>query len=211
MQDKDLHTMRFPDSKKNYAVRTLAGIVVASLFCGSPLLAQENDTKLEYKLKAALLYNFLLFSESPDSSSSEDVDTVTIGILGNAPFNDAFQPIEGKTIREKKLVIQKFEEGADIESLKKCRILFISDSEKDRHIDIIRALQGEPVLTVSETEGFLDTGGMINLVKQDNSVKFEVNTGSAKSAGIRFRSKLLRIAIRVETKAIVPSKDPQNG
>ena len=61
----------------------------------------------------------------------------------------------------------------------------------------MRALENSTVLTVSETENFLESGGIINFLIKDRKVGFEVNNTAAKNANLESRSKLLRLAKRV--------------
>jgi len=47
-------------------------------------------------------------------------------------------------------------------------------------------------------EGFTSAGGMINLVMQDNKVSFDINLKSARLAGLKISSQLLRLANTVQ-------------
>jgi hypothetical protein len=47
------------------------------------------------------------------------------------------------------------------------------------------------VLTVGDTEGFAERGGIINLVKDGNRLSFEINPEAAQRAGLVMSSKLL--------------------
>jgi hypothetical protein len=53
------------------------------------------------------------------------------------------------------------------------------------------------VLTVGDMNGFLESGGVINLIMENNKVHFEINISAAKRAGIAIRSQLLKLAKRV--------------
>jgi TRAP-type mannitol/chloroaromatic compound transport system permease large subunit len=78
-----------------------------------------------------------------------------------------------------------------------CHIVFISKSEVAIYKDIVAALKGQPVLTVSDMENFAEQGGMIGFVSSDNKVKVEVNTKAVTSAGLRVDAQLLEIAVKV--------------
>jgi YfiR/HmsC-like len=58
----------------------------------------------------------------------------------------------------------------------------------------LEALQGQSVLTVGEDGGFTQFGGIINFVKEDNRVRFEVNVSAAERAGLKISSRLLALA-----------------
>ena len=81
-----------------------------------------------------------------------------------------------------------------IEKLDQCHILFICASEKNQLSNIIQRLNNASVLTVADMEGFTSAGGMINLVMQDNKVSFDINLKSARLAGLKISSRLLKLA-----------------
>ncbi len=51
------------------------------------------------------------------------------------------------------------------------------------------------LLTVGETPGFLEHGGIINLVEVQGRIRFEINQEAAKRAGLTVSSRLLRLAM----------------
>jgi hypothetical protein len=58
-------------------------------------------------------------------------------------------------------------------------------------------LEDLPILTVGETEHFIETGGIINFLMEDNKVRFEINDVAAKKSKLKISSQLLRLAKRV--------------
>ena len=165
--------------------------LIFSIECFSAELSRE------YQIKAGFLYKFLFFAEWPEDMFADDETPFTIGILGKDPFGDIFKNVESQAVNNRKLVIKKIDKVSGGEALRQCQVLFISPSLKDTMEYLLESLKGYPVLTVSEVEGFTHSGGMINFITQENKVGFEINRTAAESAGIRFRSKLLRVAIRV--------------
>jgi hypothetical protein len=69
-----------------------------------------------------------------------------------------------------------------------CRILFISASEESQLKQILGALEGMSVLTVSDLPQFSQRGGMVQFVLDSKKVRFEVNLtpGGARSPGDEF-------------------------
>lgn len=168
--------------------------------------ANEND------LKAAFLYNFILFTDWPDDKSSEP-NVITLGVLGNHPFGSSFDPIKNKTVKDKKLVIKNFGKFEDIcsntdrketnscanlEELKKCHLLFICNSETPNLKKIVSAVSDSGVLTVGECDEFLDAGGIINFIISEDKLTFEINEAAAKIAKIQINSRVLRLAKRIK-------------
>jgi len=64
-----------------------------------------------------------------------------------------------------------------------------------------------PILTVGETPGFAERGGVIRLVLEDNKVRFEVNVDAAHQAGLTISSRLLTLA-RIIQQAAVDTRKP---
>ena len=73
----------------------------------------------------------------------------------------------------------------------------ISASEKKYFSRILRGLAGRPVLTVSDSDDFLEAGGMIRLVTRADRVRWEINRHQARAAGLNLAAKLYYIAVRV--------------
>jgi hypothetical protein len=55
------------------------------------------------------------------------------------------------------------------------------------------------VLTVGDDEGFLEAGGILELIRTGNTLQFAVNLPAAKNAGLKFDARLLSLAQRVLT------------
>ncbi len=173
----------------------ITAIIIQFMTC--PASAEPTDTVREYQIKASFLYKFLLFVEWPEKVPEHTEDTIVIGILGKDPFGDTFVPVEGQTIKGKTLRIKRFKDDTSHELLKKCHLLFISSSFEENMNNVLESLKDHPVLTVCESSAFLPSGGMIHIFSKQNRVVFEINKAVAERAGIKFRSKLLRIAVRV--------------
>ena len=114
-----------------------------------------------------------------------------IAVVGDDPFGRALSGLEKKTAQGKPIVVQRVE---SLDSLKSCRVLFISSSVGPRLPSILRAAHARSILTVGDTERFAAGGGIIELVLQEGRVGFEVNVESAKKAGLAISSKLLSLA-----------------
>ena len=176
-----------------YGVLLLAGAWLAAPQAGH---AQHSPT--EYQVKAAYLFNFLKFVEWPDDSSADLHGKWVIGVVGENPFGDILaQAVYGKTVQGHELQVRSFQSTED---LRACHILFISASEKKRLPSILTALGGSSVLTVADMDNFNASGGMIQFVMEDGSVRFVINVGTTSRARLKVSSKLLSLA-RVVTGA----------
>jgi hypothetical protein len=160
---------------------------------GSPASAQEAPPT-EYQIKAAFLFNFAKFVEWPPKALAGTKSPIVIGLLGANPFGDDLtRTIRGKTIDAHPLLVKELRLPADATN---CHILFISSSEKKRLPEILEALKGAPVLTVSETDRFTESGGMINFFMEGAKIRFQINKDAATGVGLTISSKLMSLSSR---------------
>lgn len=93
--------------------------------------------------------------------------------------------------RGRSLLLRRAARG---EPFSDCQILYISPSESKYLPQILESLRNASALTVGETDRFVEQGGMIQLVMEDNRIRFKINPSAAADAGIRISSKLLALA-----------------
>ena len=168
----------------------IAGLSLALLLPADA--SAQGSQPSEYQVKAAFLFNFAKFVEWPPESFAGETSPLVIGILGDSPFGgDLERIIQNKTINNRLIVIKPLSSLAEA---KNCHILFISTSEKKRLAEIFDSLRGISVLTVSETDGFTEAGGMINFDWEGKKIRFQINDEAAKKAKLKISSKLLRLA-----------------
>ncbi len=153
-----------------------------------------SGSSREYKIKAAYLYNFAKFVEWPKSAFSNPASPFNICILGQDPFGAALRSIEKKTIRGRKLIIHSHK---TINPADKYHIIFIAKSEEKRLKAILSGLKGMAILTVSDLDSFIETGGVIGMVKQGNKIRFIINLQSGKESGLIISSQLLKLSLKV--------------
>lgn len=144
----------------------------------------------EYEIKAAFLYNFVKFVDWPAQALPQNA-TFTIGVLGSDPFEGALETINGKVARDHTIVVRRLASAADAADV---QMLFVSPSERARFAQILASTRSAPVLTVSETPGFAEDGGVINFTSGGNRVRFEINVAAAQRAHLAINSQLLRLA-----------------
>lgn len=208
---------------KNKVYILLILILLAALFA-APAMATDSQQDREYQVKAAFIYNFIKFIEWPKEPSAEKPKqkaadagkTITIVIVGEHQFDKAFDPIIKKKIRGSKLIVkqvpgpEQFKQKAGNKNrylaeyrekygktLKKCEVLFICSSEK-RHVkELVSITKDNSTLTVSEMDGFLASGGIINFVTEKSKVRFEINLAAAQKKKLKISSQLLRLAKKV--------------
>jgi hypothetical protein len=170
-------------------------LLLAGAWLAAPQADYAQQPPTEYQVKAAYLFNFLKFVEWPDDLSADLHGKWVIGVVGENPFGDELtQVVSGKVLEGRSLQVRRFVSFASTEDLRACHILFISASEKKRLPSILSALGASSVLTVADMENFNASGGMIQFVMEDGSVRFAVNVSTTTRARLKVSSKLLSLA-----------------
>jgi len=160
--------------------------VALLLAAGSPVTAQVFK---EYEVKAAMLYKFAGFIEWPGLPVGAPL---CIGVLGNDPFGPALErAVQGKSTNGRPFVVRRFKTA---QGTGHCQIVFVGSSEKKVLRETLDRLRREPVLTVGDSPGFCEDGGIINLELTDNHVHFQINPEAAELARLVVSSKLLSLA-----------------
>ncbi|MCU6434965.1 YfiR family protein [Undibacterium sp. Jales W-56] len=159
----------------------------------SLVLAEEIADAPEYALKAVYLNNFALFTEWPDETN----EVLEFCVFGKDPFGRFLENAAQKKIRGKAIHLRRAVQGAD---LKSCHLLFIPALEKENFSRIAPSISQQAILTVTETAqvGEKYPNVMIVIVQEGSNVMFDVNQSVAKTAGLSFSSKLLRLARNVK-------------
>jgi hypothetical protein len=149
-------------------------------------------TASELEVKAAFLLNFLKFVEWPADRLPNPTAPYVIAVMGEDALGATLVGATiGKTIGTRPVQVQVAARTSDISS---AHLVFIAASHQRQLPTILRELEGRGVLTVGDTPGFAESGVVLNLVTQDNRVRFEANTAAAARARLRLSSHLLRIA-----------------
>lgn len=166
-----------------------------------PTLLDSDDSaperiSREYLIKAAILYNLAKFATWPDTAFSSADAPVRMCILGRDPFGPALASLQGKRIGRRKLAVTA---SVDVEFAAACHVLFVSASEEYRLAEILQTLSKSPVLTVADFQHFANAGGMVGLTELDDRSRLEINVDAAGQAGLKLSSKLLRLAVTVDT------------
>ena len=159
--------------------------------------AAEDDASLEQRVKAAFLYQFAGYVEWPPNSFAQTGTPVTIAVLGaDTLAAELSQVVTGRTVGGRPVMVKRVKPG---ESLAGVHILFIGRAENARLSHFAQPAQPRAILTVTESDGALAQGSMINFVLVDRRVRFEVGLDAAEKNGLRLSSRLLAVAQQVRT------------
>lgn len=162
------------------------------LLAGSILSAQSQQAS-EYQLKLTILEKLTQFIEWPAGGETERrASPFVLGVIGRSPFGDELEArFLTRELKDRPVVIHYFRRPQD---LGPCDMLYICASEQEHLGAILAWAQTRPVLTIGDSAGFAERGVMVNLVRAQDRISFEVNIAEAKRVGIRLSSALVRMA-----------------
>jgi len=178
----------------------LSGEAIFRLFCLLALLSPgaiaSQAAVPETDVKAAFIYNCAKFVEWPKEAFASDNAPIQIAVIGDDEFAAKLKSLlSDKKAQGRSFEVKKISNPQDAKNF---QIVFISSSETRRLPQILDAARKSSVLTIGETEQFLDLGGMINLFFEETQLRFEVNQEAAEKGKLVISSKFLRLAKRVK-------------
>jgi hypothetical protein len=153
--------------------------------------SSADTVSAEYRLKAAFLFHFAEFVDWPEDAF-KDSTSLTYCTLGEDVFRGALdEGIDGKRLGNHLLRVQHLRQP---QALQNCHILFVGGLDKKRQAAALASVKGEPVLTVGDSEQFVNEGGMIGFCLEENKVRFQINLKNAADAGLKISARLLILA-----------------
>ena len=163
---------------------------------GGPVGAQDVTAEREYRLKAAFLYNFAKFVDWPDDTFVDGSSPMVFCIIGEDPFGGSLEElVENKRVKGRTIIVYR---ANRLNGHRKCHVMFVTRSRRAGIGDIFNALAGSDILTVGDMDRFAHNGGMINMVRKKNKIRFEVNQSVISRTRLKMSSKLLNLADIVE-------------
>ena len=162
-------------------------LLAAVLLSGAMLSATPARAATEYEIKAAFILNFVKFTRWP---ADTDTGYIDICVLGQNPFQGALRVMMRKTVRDRRIMVREISQDA----FDGCDVLFVAKSAADKAKPVLEALNGRPILTIGDHDGFISSGGAINLYLVNGKVRFEARPATAKAAGLTISSRLLKLA-----------------
>jgi hypothetical protein len=180
-------TVRPPPSRR--AVLALAALLFVG---GGRWVSAQANPSSEYQVKAAFLFHFAQFVDWPPEAFKDATSPLTYCTVGEDPFHGSLDgSLSGKTIEGRPARVVHFREAQEIQG---CQILFLGAPEKKFITATLANLRATPVLTVGESENFVQQGGMIGFLLEGNKVRFEINIDAAERAKLKISARLLTLA-----------------
>ncbi|MRV70208.1 DUF4154 domain-containing protein [Duganella sp. FT92W] len=168
------------------AMRTalLAWAVTAAWW---PLMGAAQGAVPKEQIKAALVFNFLKFTEWPTESANAPLVLCVAG--PDRKTEAAFAQVQGRMIENRPIQVRTVR-GSDVAA---CHLLYIHDNGRDLVTQL--AASHPNLLTVGDQDDFTDAGGVIGLVEYQGRMQFKVNLDMLRRGNYKVSSQLLKLAV----------------
>lgn len=143
------------------------------------------------KYKSMFTLNFIRYIGWPEASKQGDF---VIGVVkDNIIAENLKTQTAGKKFGYQTIVIKEFK---SVDEITDCQLLYFSNSVNfSRNAELVmEKLKGKNSLVITETEGAIKNGSMINFVVRDDKLKFEISNTNAEAFGIKFSSSLTSLS-----------------
>ncbi len=156
-------------------------------FAGAPAFA-DSALEDEAALKAAYVYNFILFAHWPYLPG----DAIHLCVLARGGVEAELLRLDGREVQGgRSLMVRSVKPG---EPFAGCQVLFLDEGNRRVLDTLLYRLIDLPVLTVADGAGFVDKGVMIEMRRVEQRVVFDVNLTAARRVSLDFSPRMLRLA-----------------
>jgi hypothetical protein len=172
----------------------LAGLIGAAVLAGSiPARAAVSESDV----KAAFLPRFARYVTWPQSATPGGSNPYVLCIIGGDPFGGGIaSAARSQSVDGRRIVVRRLDSAGNAGQ---CHIAFVTGGQGKSVSQILAALRGKPVLTVTDSRNGSDRG-MIHFVVVEGRVRFYIDQAEASADGISISSRLLALAIGVRQK-----------
>jgi hypothetical protein len=149
----------------------------------------------EYAIKANYLYKLGPFVDWPARSFPTPASPFNVCVLGEDPFGSALdEAVRGQTVNGHPVEVRRLK-AAPTDA--RCQVLYLGRFRSEPAAEVLRSLQGQPVLTVTDAgQGMV--GGMVHFVLKDGRVRFALDVAAAQASGLQLSSKLQSLAVSLQ-------------
>jgi hypothetical protein len=177
-------------------------VALLLLAVAAPALAPGQARAAE--VEAAYLVNFLRYTQWPEQSFSSEQAPFVVTVIGSASVVEAVRAvasaagmIDGRLVDVRALSAAQLSapDPQALDLLRTSHLVFFHASEVDSiPRRLLDQLARQPVLTVSNIDDFITSGGMLELVNVDGHIVFEANPAAIHDAGLLVSAKVLKLA-----------------
>lgn len=144
------------------------------------------------RVEAAYLFKFASFITWPGEAFTAPDSPIVVGVHGDEALARELEAIAaGKRVHGRPLQVRQVMPDGPVAGL---HMLFIGAQSPGRAGEVLKAVDGQPVLTVSDDPAVHARGTMVNFVVVDQRVRFDVSLQPVRRSGIHISALMLTAA-----------------
>lgn len=175
---------------------SFALLLISMLSLPISVCSADTTISLEYKLKAAFIYNFIKFTKWPEpAETTSDNNPLIVCVAGENPFGDALEPLSHKKVAGRQIVLADAPRAVDLKNVEDCHVVFVAESAASTQF--IQALSQQQTLTISDEVGFARRGGCIELREHNGKIRFIINRTTLEQQGLELSYQVYALALEV--------------
>jgi hypothetical protein len=178
-------------ARHRLVMRSVLGLLLSACLVGESR-AQVGAAAFEYRIKAAFLCKFASYVEWPVQAFAQADSPVVVGVIGpDAVAAELTRTASALSVGGRSIVVRRVHRGQQVAGL---HLLYIACSDSMQFADMLSALHGQPVLTVTESPWAVPPESMINFVVVDDKVRFDIAPRVAELNKLKISARLLGVA-----------------
>ena len=172
----------------------LVRFLLVAMFASASVTTVQGAQFSIDAVKAAYLFRFAQYVEWPEVASPA-VPFVTAVSGADEVAVQLERLLPSMTINGRRAIVRRVTRAQDLEGV---HILFVGAGAFSRTRALRARAIEKPILVVTEVEGGIDGGAVINFIEVDRNLRFEISLNAADRSRLKVNSALLSVAARVE-------------
>ncbi len=175
-------------------------IVACSEVCAH---AQALDVEKAGRVKAAYVLNFIRYSQWPDDAFEQPDSPIVVTEVGECDDDKALSEVirRSQPIGGRQVTLEHAPYGSDdadrqefYRSLEQSHLVYICSAGPEPIATILGRLNPSKTLTVGDTPDFVENGGMIGFVFEQDRILFQANPKAIQKSRVTISAKVLKLA-----------------
>ena len=155
------------------------------LFACVPAVMKAQTTN--HQVYALFVVNMAKYSLWPDHAGGE----MHITVFGKTKVYDELMKQTGKNANG----VIKVDQVDDVQAIGTPQIVYLADGKSSALDDLLKTIQGKPIMIVTEREGLFKKGAGFSFIIMDNStLRFDINNSDLEKRQIKVSRSLAALA-----------------
>ena len=165
--------------------------------------AQVVDVEKAARVKAAYVLNFIRYSQWPADAFEGSDSPIVVTEVGECEAGNVLAEVIRRSppIDNRQIVLEHAPYASDdgdrkefYRSLDQSHLVYICSAGPEPIAAILEHLNGSKALTVGDTPDFVENGGMIGFVLEEDRILFQANPKAIQKSRVAVSAKVLKLA-----------------